>query len=111
EKRESAALGTEDVLVRAVTLVVSIARAFAEGRPFQAEGTPDAQGRKGATAFGFATAYLGSALPRLGREAIRRVGYRHAHWRVGYRFTDAPGVEMVARIRQDRPAGSEPACV
>lgn len=98
DKRESAALGTEDVLARAVTLVVSIARAFAESGSLRDEGTPDARGRKGATAFGFATAYLGSALPRLGREAIRRVGYRHAHWRVGYRFTDAPGVADTGRL-------------
>ncbi|TIW64848.1 MAG: hypothetical protein E5V60_18170, partial [Mesorhizobium sp.] len=41
DRRESAALGTGDVLARAVTLIVSIARAFAEGRPFQGEGTPD----------------------------------------------------------------------
>jgi len=98
DKRESAALGAEDVLARAVTLIVSIARAFAEGRPFQGEGTPDDRQRSKATAFGFASAYLGSALPRLGREAIRRVGYRHAHWRVGYRFTDAPGVAETGRL-------------
>jgi hypothetical protein len=91
DKRESAALGTEDVLARAITLVVSLARAFAAGR-LQSERMPGAQRRKEGTAFGFASAYLGSALPRLGREVIRRIRYRHAHWRVGYRFTDAPGV-------------------
>ena len=37
-------------------------------------------------------AYFGRALPRLGREVVRRLGYRQAHWRVGYRFIDGPGV-------------------
>ncbi|WP_192182813.1 glucosamine inositolphosphorylceramide transferase family protein [Mesorhizobium amorphae] len=90
DKRESAALGTEDVLARAITLLVSVVRAFAEGRLLNNERMSEVRG--GGTAMQFVSAYLGSALPRLGREIIRRIGFRHAHWRVGYRFTDAPGI-------------------
>lgn len=89
DKRESAALGTEDVLARAVTLGVSIPRSFAEGRLAGSEPPPSPHG---AGAIRFASAYLGSALPRFGREALRCLRYRHAHWRVGFRFTDGPGV-------------------
>ncbi|WP_421916849.1 glucosamine inositolphosphorylceramide transferase family protein [Mesorhizobium sp.] len=98
DKRESAALGTEDVLARAITLVVSVARAFAEGRLSRGERMPEASGPDQAKAKQFANAYLGAALPRLGREVIRRARYRHAHWRVGYRFTDAPGVAETGRL-------------
>ena len=98
DKRESAALGTEDVFARAITLVVSVARAFAEGRLLQGERMSEAAGRDEVTAMQFASAYLGAALPRLGREVIRRARFRHAHWRVGYRFTDAPGVAETGRL-------------
>ena len=36
--------------------------------------------------------YLTSTLPRIAREALRRSRYRYAHWRVGYRLIDGPGV-------------------
>lgn len=98
DKRESMALGTEDVLARAITLVVSVARAFAEGRLSRGERMPDAPARGEPAAARFASAYLGSALPRLGQEVIRRARFRHAHWRVGYRFTDAPGVAQTGRL-------------
>ena len=98
DKRESAALGTEDVLARAITLVVSVARAFAEGRLSRGERMPDAPARGKVAATRFASTYLGSALPRLGQEVIRRARFRHAHWRVGYRFTDAPGVAETGRL-------------
>jgi hypothetical protein len=95
DKRESVALGTEDVLARAITLIVSLAKAFADGRPLQNE--PSSEVRSGPVTQ-FLPAYLGSALPRLGREMIRRVSYRHAHWRVGYRFADTPGVVETGRL-------------
>jgi hypothetical protein len=92
DKRESAALGIEDVLARAITLAVSVVRAFFEDR--FTLGEPFSEARAGSVdgTIGFASTYLTGALPRLGREAIRRARYRHAHWRVGYRFTDGPGV-------------------
>lgn len=96
DKRESAALGTEDVLARAVTLVLSVVRAFAEGRLPRTKRAPGIAGQAGTLQF--ASAYLGRALPRLGREAIRRARFRHAHWRVGYRFTDAPGVAATGSL-------------
>ena len=95
DKRESVALGTEDVLARAITLIVSISKAFADGRPLQNEPSSEARSAPGTQ---FLPAYLGSALPRLGREIIRRVSYRHAHWRVGYRFADTPGVVETGRL-------------
>lgn len=98
DKRESAALGIEDVLARAITLAVSAVRAFAEGRLAGNEPGPATAPNDDGTAMRFASAYLTKALPRLGREAIRRARFRHAHWRVGYRFTDGPGVAETGRL-------------
>nr|WP_298093973.1 hypothetical protein [uncultured Shinella sp.] len=87
DRRETTALGLDDVLARAVTLLASSVRAFAEdrlrptGSPARAAGDTD-----------FTRAYLSRSLPRLGREAWRRARFRHAHWRVGYRFHDGAGV-------------------
>lgn len=99
DKPESTALGTDDVLARAVTLALaSVARVLAgehgEARPavrhHAAPGSPSSAG--------FLAAYAGSALPRLGREAVRRTRWRHAHWRTGYRFVDGPGVAGTGRL-------------
>lgn len=46
----------------------------------------------------FLSAYVRSALPRLGRESLRRLRYRQAHWRVGYRYIDGPGVAATGRL-------------
>ncbi|TXI12143.1 MAG: hypothetical protein E6Q76_01420 [Rhizobium sp.] len=92
DRREAASLGVEDVLARAVTAAVSAVRAFAEDRCAMDEQSPTPPGSSLNGKLGFMSAYLTSALPRLGREALRRARYRHAHWRVGYRFIDAPGV-------------------
>ncbi|PBB36144.1 MAG: hypothetical protein EOQ55_24100 [Mesorhizobium sp.] len=95
DKRESTALGTEDVFARAITLVQSVTRAFAADRlPREAVAEIHGRGERG----GFTSAYLGAALPRLGREALRRARFRHAHWRVGYRFTDALGVADTGKL-------------
>ncbi|MGK6317032.1 glucosamine inositolphosphorylceramide transferase family protein [Neorhizobium sp. DT-125] len=98
DKRESAALGIEDVLARAITLAVSVVRAFAEGRLAGNERVLETTGSGNGTAIRFASAYLTKALPRLGREAIRRTRFRQAHWRVGYRFTHGPGVAETGRL-------------
>jgi hypothetical protein len=89
DKRESTALSAEDVLARAVTLAVSVVGRFPQGWAGRTGRHPVA-GRTGAGRF--LAAYAGSAAPRLAREAWRRLRYRHAHWRVGYRFVDGPGV-------------------
>lgn len=93
DRRETTALGLDDVLARAVTLLVSMVRAFAEGR-LVSLGTPvPAQG-----AVGFTRAYVLRSLPRLGREAWRRLRFRHAHWRIGYRFRDGGGVAETGQL-------------
>ena len=89
DRREAASLGIEDVLARAVTLLLSLVQAYAEGRLAPvAEARPCRNEEKA----GFLGTYLSRALPRLGREALRRTRFHHAHWRVGYRFHDGPGV-------------------
>jgi hypothetical protein len=96
DKPESTALATDDVLARAVTLAVaSTARVLAGNR---GEPVPAARAGKSPSSAGFLAAYAGSALPRLGREAVRRARYRHAHWRIGYRFVDGPGVAETGRL-------------
>ncbi|GES41764.1 hypothetical protein RsS62_10160 [Rhizobium dioscoreae] len=92
DKRESASLGVEDVLARAITLAVSTVRALAENRLAMNEPVSTAPENPAAGMLEFASSYTARALPRLGREVIRRARFRHAHWRVGYRFTDGPGV-------------------
>ncbi len=92
DRRETVSLGAEDVLARAVTLAVSTVRAFAENRLVMNEPVSTVSENLVSGALGFASACLTGALPRLGREAMRRARFRHAHWRVGYRFIDGPGV-------------------
>jgi hypothetical protein len=58
----------------------------------------DRDGGRNRGDIGFLRAYASSALPRLGREALRRARYRHAHWRIGYRFTDTPGVAETGEL-------------
>ncbi len=83
--------GLDDILARAITLVVTTAEQFVEGRlaaivpkPIAAPAVPPTRGLAGA--------YLSSTLPRLVKRAARRLCYRDHHWRVGYRFVDGPGV-------------------
>lgn len=95
DRREATSLGVEDVLGRAVTLILSVVRAFAEGRLEDIGTVSSASDTSGE---GFLAAYLSQALPRLGREALRRARYRQAHWRVGYRFIDGPGVAQTGRL-------------
>lgn len=93
DRREAASLGIEDVLARTVTLLCATVRDFAEGRM---EGCDvPLPPRKEA---GFASAYASCALPRLGREVVRRLRFRQAHWRVGYRFNAGPGVAETGRL-------------
>lgn len=102
DKRESTALGVDDVLARAMTLVLSLVARFDENGCW---GEEAGEGRGAASRWGtapggfrFATSYAGHALPRLGREALRRMRFRHAHWRVGYRFIDGPGIAETGTI-------------
>jgi hypothetical protein len=97
DRREATSLGIEDVLARAVTLLLSLVHAFAEDRlsPLaEANALKEDKAR-------FLVPYLSRALPRLGREALRRMRFHHAHWRVGYRFHDGPGVAETGRLGAD----------
>jgi hypothetical protein len=102
DKRESTALGTDDVLARAITLAVSLVAGFDKehggGWGEEIDEAPQRDKGKGGGGLRFMRAYGGRALPRLGREALRRVRFRHAHWRVGYRFLDGPGIAETGRI-------------
>lgn len=94
DRREATSLGLEDILARAVTLLLSVVRAFAEDRLAPLAETSNAE-RSNASFF---LPYVTRALPRLGREAVRRARFHHAHWRVGYRFNDGPGVAESGRL-------------
>jgi hypothetical protein len=87
DNRVFVAAGTDDVLARAVTLLVKAVRRVAAGDRQTFASQPAVAKRTG-----FATSYVGRALPGLAREVVRRSRYRFAHWRVGYRFIDGPGV-------------------
>ncbi|MDP9588976.1 UNVERIFIED_ORG: hypothetical protein J2W19_001522 [Shinella zoogloeoides] len=93
DRREAASLGVEDVLARAITALVSAVEAFAADRLDRLEAVAPLQADHR-----FLPAYLTSALPRLGREAWRRLRFRQAHWQVGYRFHDGPGVADTGRL-------------
>ncbi len=96
DKRESMALGVEDILARAITLVLSLANGDGDLAPEAGGARRWIPGTRRMP--GFVSSYALSALPRLGKEALRRARYRHAHWRVGYRFTDGPGVAETAEL-------------
>jgi hypothetical protein len=96
DKRESAVLGADDVLARAITLAVSTAGRIANGAHERVPGS--AGGGKKMGTLSFLRSYAFSALPRLGREALRRLRYRQAHWRVGYRFIDGAGVAETGEL-------------
>lgn len=89
DRRESIALGLEDVLARAVTLVGSVAKTWSRG-PHAGGGEPPSPAKTGGLPP--VLAYAASAPLKIGREALRRARFHHAHWRVGYRFVDGPGV-------------------
>lgn len=88
DNREVLSLGLEDVLARAVTLTLSmINEMHLPGALPSTGGKIARQGKQR-----FLMAYFGATLPGLVREVWRRKNYRFAHWRVGYRFIDGPGV-------------------
>ncbi|WP_439624937.1 glucosamine inositolphosphorylceramide transferase family protein [Shinella sp.] len=94
DRREATSLGVEDVLARAVTLLLSLVHAFAEGplKPLAEAGASNEEKPR------FLAPYVSHALPRLGREALRRMRFHHAHWRIGYRFHHGPGVAETGRL-------------
>ena len=87
DNRVFTAAASDDVFARAVTLLLKAATRIAAGD----RGTV---GRRSTPVdpSSFVTGYLSSSVPRIAREVVRRARYRFAHWRVGYRFIDGPGV-------------------
>jgi hypothetical protein len=81
----------EDVLARMVTLTVAAATRWPDLHPIAAPPRIE-------TATGFAPAYLSGVVPRVVHELGRRLCYRFAHWRVGYRLHDGPGIAETGRI-------------
>jgi hypothetical protein len=83
----------EDVFARAITLLLKAVTRFAAGEratiPFLSSPAP---GR-------IAERYIGRTIPRVLREVLRRSRYRFAHWRVGYRLVDGPGVAETGGLR------------
>ena len=87
----------EDVLARAITVVVATVERFAAGT--LARGVTLSLPPVDPTARLWTIGSYGTkAAPRLFREVLRRTRFRQAHWRVGYRFIDGPGVAETARL-------------
>jgi len=95
DRRTFVTSAAEDVLARAITAVLKSVHRFALGdratTPLEAATQPPA----------FGAAYVTSALPRIGRELLRRARYRSDHWRVGYRLIDGPGVAETDEIGRE----------
>ena len=87
DNRVFTAAASDDVFARAVTLLLKAATRIAAGD----RGTV-ARRSTPIDSSSFVTGYLSSSVPRIAREVVRRARYRFAHWRVGYRFIDGPGV-------------------
>ncbi len=88
DNRASLAHGVEDILARAVSLVATTTQRVIDG-PL----TPlDAAPIQPAKDPGLPHAFITASLPKMGREFLRRLTHRQAHWRTGYRFLDGDGV-------------------
>lgn len=97
DKRESTALGVNDVLARAMTLALSMVDRFDRG--WDREVAAPRSARPGPVdSIRLASSYLLRGFPRLCCEGLRRLLYRQAHWVVGYRFLDGPGVAATGRL-------------
>lgn len=84
--------GLDDVVARAITLLVDFVNRYEAAPAGRARAAAPAATATPATSSALARAYLSSALPRLARKALRNLRYHGAHWRVGYRLHDGPGV-------------------
>lgn len=85
----------DDVLARAITAVLKSVIRFAHGDRATTSFEPATEART------FGSAYVTSALPRIGRELLRRARYHNDHWRVGYRLIDGPGVAETDEIGRE----------
>lgn len=85
DDRTTVVRGFQDVLARLVTLTVATVSHWPDLPP--AEAKPARQEDRN-----FLPAFIFRSAPRGMRELHRRIFYRFAHWRVGYRLIDGPGV-------------------
>ena len=92
DNRTFIAAAADDVFARAITLVRHAISRYAAGD--RASAPLVSRARNGL----FPARYLASALPRIAREAMRRRTYHFAHWRVGYRLLDGPGVAETGEL-------------
>jgi hypothetical protein len=84
--------GLDDVLARAVTLLLKAAARVLTGDRVGEPFVPLARRSN------FPAAYAASGLPRLITEMSRRTRYRFAHWRVGYRLAEGAAVSATAAL-------------
>lgn len=88
----------EDVLARAISLSVSAVERFATGRLPAGEALCHAPCSKTTNGGSALLRYCTAATPRLAGEIVRLARYRPAHWRIGYRFGDGPGVAEIGAL-------------
>jgi hypothetical protein len=87
--------GLDDVLARAITLLVATVARILAGEVLAPLRAP---APTSIAASGLASALALKAAPRAAGEAARRLSRWPAHWRVGYRFHDGPGVAELGQL-------------
>ncbi len=92
DNRISIGRGLDDVLSRAIDLMVSTVRRRLEG---ELENLRPARRARPAA---FLAQYFTALMPRFVAELLRRQRFQPAHWRVGYRFVSGPDVGTTASL-------------
>lgn len=92
DNRIFVAAAVDDVLTRTITAILRAVSRYDRGE----RGTTPFLSISSRLPFGMT--YLTAALPRVVREVARRGRYHYAHWRVGYRLLDGPGVAETATL-------------
>ncbi|MBX3531518.1 MAG: hypothetical protein KF849_12985 [Rhizobiaceae bacterium] len=88
--------GLDDVLARAITLLAATVERVLAGETPAPLAT---ESRLATDESGLASAVAFRAMPRAAGEVARRMFVWPAHWRVGYRFHDGPGVAELGQLR------------
>jgi hypothetical protein len=92
DNRIFVAAAIDDVLTRTITAILAALARYDRG---ERDTTPFLSISSHVP---FGMTYLTAALPRIVREIVRRGRYHYAHWRVGYRLLDGPGVAEAATL-------------
>lgn len=98
DRREFVVLGADDVMARAITLMLSVVVDFEKARLRSMEAACRHDQTSRSISAHFLSSYLGATLPRVAREIFRRARYHHSHWYVGYRFRHSPKVSETGDI-------------